>query len=185
MKSLKSYIIDKSLPTIYLDLDETLVDFTRGADQILEKFGYPKFHHSFWLKEYSETEANDIRWSIIYQQPNFWQTLRWLRDGKKLWEAVKKYKPNILSATTSMNRDICERDKLQWVKDHLGLNNVDNIHLVSRSQKQLFAKNVKGEPNLLIDDYDKNCNEWRTAGGLAIQRTSASEVINKLRKLGF
>ena len=34
------------------------------------------------------------------------------------------------------------------------------IHLVMRSQKQAFAKDTDGEPNVLIDDYIKNIKEW-------------------------
>ena len=30
-----------------------------------------------------------------------------------------------------------------------------------RSQKQAYAKNRNGEPNVLIDDYIKNIQEWK------------------------
>jgi hypothetical protein len=37
----------------------------------------------------------------------------------------------------------------------------------------------------LIDDYDKNCIEYDASGGIAVQATSGSAVINKLKKLGY
>ena len=33
-----------------------------------------------------------------------------------------------------------------------------------RSQKQAFAKDTDGEPNVLIDDYIKNIKEWEDKG---------------------
>ena len=60
-----------------------------------------------------------------------------------------------------------------------------NIHLVSREQKQAFAKNAEGEPNVLIDDYIKNIKEWEAKGGIGIHHTAVPKTLNELKRLGF
>ena len=54
-----------------------------------------------------------------------------------------------------------------------------------RSQKQAFAKNRDGEPNVLIDDYMKNIKEWEAKGGIGIHHTNVGKTIAELKKLGF
>lgn len=183
MKSFQDFITPGNLPPIYLDMDETIVDWYQGADAALAKFGYPKWTHEFW-KQYSNDEADEIRWAILNKIPHFWVNLKFTKDGKKIWDFVKKYKPHILSACTQYDPR-CKPEKQQWIAKNLGLNNLGNVHLVSRSDKKKFAKDPSGNPNILIDDYDKNCNEFRNSGGIAIQTTTASDVITKLKALGF
>lgn len=183
VQRLKDYIQEPDLPEIYLDMDETIVDWYEGANSALKKFGYPEWNHEFW-KQYQNDEADDIKWSVINKIPNFWLNLKFTKDGKRIWDFVKKYKPHILSACTG-HSPTCKSEKQKWLSRNLGLNNLSNVHLVKRSEKRLFAVGKNGKPNLLIDDYDKNCNEFRSAGGIAIQVTTASDVISKLQKLGF
>jgi len=183
MKSLKDFIVGKELPAIYLDMDETIVDWYQGADAALEKFGYPKWTHEFW-KQYTNDGADAIRWAVLNKIPHFWINLKWMKDGKKLWEFVKPYKPNILSAYSDYSPTSIP-EKQQWIAKNLGLNNLSNVHFVGRKDKKKYAVAANGNPNLLIDDYDKNCNEFRSSGGIAIQVTNVSEVISKLKSLGF
>ena len=44
---------------------------------------------------------------------------------------------------------------------------------------------TNGEPNLLIDDYIKNVNEWKSAGGMGIHHISPTSTIAELKRLGF
>ena len=57
--------------------------------------------------------------------------------------------------------------------------------MVRRDQKQAFAKDRDGEPNVLIDDYIKNIKEWEEKGGIGIHHTSVPKTINDLKRLGF
>ena len=54
-----------------------------------------------------------------------------------------------------------------------------------RSQKQAYAKDTDGEPNVLVDDYIKNIKEWEAKGGIGIHHTSVPKTINDLKRLGF
>ena len=58
------------------------------------------------------------------------------------------------------------------------------VNLVKRREKQNFAK-VGGMPTILIDDYIKNINQFRSRGGIGIHHTSTAKTINELKKLGF
>ena len=53
-----------------------------------------------------------------------------------------------------------------------------------RSQKKSYAK-TDGNPNVLIDDYDKNISEWEKSGGIGILHTNVGKTIGELKRLGF
>jgi hypothetical protein len=55
---------------------------------------------------------------------------------------------------------------------------------VIRRDKQKFAK-TNGVPNILIDDWGMNIDEWKAAGGIGIKHKSAAETIAALKKLGY
>jgi len=188
MKSFRDYIqedvaVATKLPDIYLDMDETIVNWMEGANKALAAAGHPEWHADHWNK-YSESEADKIKWDILNNTPNFWENLPWMPDGKAIWNFVKKYKPHILSACGSLAGDVCKEGKKRWLSKNLGNSNLSSIHLVLRSEKKNYAV-VNGRPTVLIDDYDKNCSEYDSAGGIAVQATSGPAVINKLKRLGY
>jgi hypothetical protein len=188
MKSFRVYLQEDvatvtALPEIYLDMDETIVDWMSGANAALAAAGHPEWHADHWNK-YSETEADKIKWEILNNTPNFWENLPWMPDGKQIWNFVKKYKPKILSACGALAGDVCREGKKRWIAKHLGNNNLGAVHLVLRSEKKNYAR-VNGKSTVLIDDYDKNCSEYESAGGIAVKATTGSAVISKLKKLGF
>jgi hypothetical protein len=55
---------------------------------------------------------------------------------------------------------------------------------VRRREKQNFAKN-QGRPAILIDDYPKNVQQFKSAGGIGIVHTSTSNTISQLKRIGF
>jgi uncharacterized protein YbaR (Trm112 family) len=77
----------------------------------------------------------------------------------------------------------CKPEKIEWVRKHLG--NVEHVYLVPREEKQKFAVNKDGTPNLLIDDYEKNIKEWVARGGIGVRHINSMNTISQLRKLGY
>jgi hypothetical protein len=65
------------------------------------------------------------------------------------------------------------------------LGNVEHVYLVAREEKQKFAVNADGTPNLLIDDYEKNIKEWVAKGGIGVRHINSMNTISQLRKLGY
>ena len=188
MKSLREFIKDGKdnpiLPEVYLDMDGVLADWLKGANNVLEKFGYPDWRDDSW-QQLDNEQRDEIRWSILKKQENFWGSLPYMKDGKKLWKFLKDYKPHILSSVEERMKDTAIPEKKLWLEENLGLNNLSNIHLVEHFTKQIYALNEHGQPNILIDDYDLNCEMFENAGGIAIKFENAEQVIKELKKYGF
>lgn len=151
---------------IYVDMDGVLVDFDGGYEKLTgmttreaDKKG-PEF---FW-KPISKAGA---KW---------WITLNWMPDGKQLWDYVKKYNPELLSAPS--REEASKMGKRIWVKREL-----PGAKLILRSadKKQEFASPT----SILIDDREKNIEQWEAAGGIGILHTDASSTIKKLKELGL
>ena len=149
-------------------MDQVLVDFIGGAeDAIGEPFA---------------TADKDQRWNKIANTKGFWANLSWLSGGKRLWDFISKYDTEILSAYS--NRDGTSRNgKLKWLSKNTKIKR-GKINLVMRSDKQKYAT-TNGKPNVLIDDYIKNINEWEAKGGIGIHHTNVSKTIAELKRLGF
>ena len=160
------------LPEIYCDMDQVLVNFIEGANQELQMQGLPNF-----------IDANkEEKWEALKRVPKFWANLKPMPDGLMLWKFIKPYAPIILS-TPSKRMPTCKSEKLEWIRKHLG--NVKEIYLVPREQKQNYAVTVDGKPNLLIDDYVKNIDQWVNNGGIGIRHINTMKTISELRKLGY
>ena len=149
---------------IYCDMDGVIADFDKGYKELTGReasFDTPK--EEFWAP-------------IQKAGAEFWIKLQWMPDGKQLWEFIKPYNPQLLSAPS---RDESSKiGKFVWVK-----RNVPGTKLILRSaeRKQEFAT-----PNsILIDDRADNIQRWKDAGGVGIHHTSAADTIQQLKDLGL
>ena len=163
------------LPLIYCDMDGVLCDFKKRAEQVTKVS---------WSQKRDERD-----WDTIKKTKNFWHTLPWTSDGRRLWSYIKIHKPSILSATVQAKTDPnCRPGKDYWIKNNLGIYDGSRVNIVLRSQKQkhaMLSHKGRREPAVLIDDYPKNIREWQRKGGIGILHTSASSTISQLRKLGY
>ena len=161
-------ISEEELPTIFCDMDEVLVAFRSGAEKVI---GMP----------FPDADKEE-RWNAINQTKGFWANLNWMPGAKRLWDFISKYDTEILSAYS--NRDPSSRTgKLKWLSKNTKIKR-GKINLVMRSDKQKYAT-TNGKPNILIDDYIKNINEWEAKGGIGIHHTNVSKSIAELKRLGF
>ena len=168
--------LNTSLPQLYVDMDQVLVDFLGGAEKVLGKSYTDK---NYW----SDNKSGDKKELLTQKAPNLFRDLDWMGDGKTLWQFIKKYSPKILSAHPTSWMKNAKKDKASWVQKNLGISDSD-VHLVKRIMKKKFAT-TNGQPNILIDDHAKNIKEWQRAGGIGILHTTASSTIQKLKKMGF
>ena len=160
----------ENLPTIYCDMDNVLCDFLGATEKLL---GVP----------FNNAEKSE-RWKSITGEKNFWENLAWMPGSKGMWSFINKYDARILSAYSN-NDPRSKSGKLTWLKRNARLSQRSRIHLVLRADKQKYAVDINGEPNILIDDYIKNINEWKAKGGIGVHHTSAGDTIRQLKKLGF
>ena len=104
--------------------------------------------------------------------------------AKRMWSFIDKYDSHILSAYSTKDAN-SRKGKYNWLRKNAKLTQKSRIHLVMREDKQKYAMTTDGKPNLLIDDYIKNVNEWKAKGGIGVHHTSPSDTIAQLKRLGF
>lgn len=154
-------------------MDGVLVDFEKQLEKTV------KMPISKWA-----SLDRRKRWDPVIANKDFWPKMPWLAEGRKLWSYISKYKPHILSAYVEHAHDPnCIPGKAYWAKTNLGLSQ-SRINLVRRSAKQNYAMSG-GKPNILIDDYKKNTDQFTARGGIGIHFTTASKAIAELKKHGF
>jgi hypothetical protein len=152
--------------TIYCDMDSVLVDFDRGYQELTGMTT-------------QQADANGVSafWDPLTKAgAKFWITLNWMSDGKQLWDYIKKYNPILLSAPS--REESSKLGKRVWVKREL-----PGTKLILRyaSQKQEYASPT----SILIDDRQKNIDQWEAAGGIGILHTSTANTIEQLKQLGL
>ena len=152
--------------TIYCDMDGVLVDFDRGYQEL-----------TGMTTQQADAMGGDTFWEPLTQAgAKWWITLNWMPDGKQLWSYIKKYTPILLSAPSK--QESSRLGKRVWVKREL-----PDVKLILRpaSQKQQYASPT----SILIDDRQKNIDQWEAAGGIGILHTSTANTIEQLKQLGL
>ena len=158
---------------IYVDLDGVLADLKSAVEDILDITITTSHDGSDW------DDSDDI-WRLLREldEPDF-SKLKKLPDADRLWNYVKPYKPNILTAT---GRPVGKnsREKAIWVKNNLtGYNDVEMV--VGSREKAKYA----WPDAVLIDDRMKSIGPWRDRGGIGILHKNAEDTIRQLEKLGL
>lgn len=158
---------------IYCDMDGVLVDFDRGYKELTGT----ETHHA-------DSQGKNEFWSIFKQglqnkqisEKEYWMNLKWMPDGKELWNHIKQYNPTLLSAPT---KDPQSRlGKHIWVKKYLP--GTPLILSAAEAKKNYATKN-----SILIDDRIPNIDSWNEAGGIGILHTSTQTTLDKLKKYGI
>jgi phosphoglycolate phosphatase-like HAD superfamily hydrolase len=167
---------------IFCDLDGVLVDFDRG---FLELPGNPE---QLTTKEYEEKHGRNSIWTIIEQGgEDYWINLKWTKDGRELWDYLKRYDPIILSSPSLSQTSITGKTK--WVAQNLNIDQEPitqpedlqpDSRLVLYTDKYKFAKT---ENDILIDDTEKKLTDWTEAGGTGILHNDATDTIRVVEEL--
>jgi hypothetical protein len=150
---------------IYCDMDGVLVDFNKGYKELTGV-------------DLGTEHRNDAHfWDPINDEGyEFWINLGWMNDGKRLWNYIQKYNPELLSAPSRQNDSrVAKHD---WVEREL-----PGVHLILRSAKH--KKDFAGPKNILIDDRLDNIQGWRDAGGIGIHHVNTKHTIDQLKSLGL
>lgn len=135
----------------FCDMDGVLCDFDYTAHQILGNQIKDNWVTNEQLVEIGTEE--------------FWANLPWTPFGKALWAKISPFNPFLLSAYNKKIMRQTINGKLTWIEQEIPTLPAAQIRLVVREDKQRFAKELDGTPNILIDDYPQNISEWNNAGG--------------------
>ena len=158
--------VEEQKYTIYCDMDGVLVDFDKGYKDLTG----------------INTKEADAKGSKFFWEPiskagaSFWIRLKWMPDGKQLWDYIKQYNPSLLSAPS--REESSKIGKRVWVK-----RNLPGVKLILANA--INKQNYSGENQILIDDREDNITQWRDKGGIGIFHTSAADTIKQLKELGL
>ena len=156
---------------IYCDMDGVLCDFDTRFKTLNPDHISPG--------EYETKYGKEKFWDFIDVETGvkFWVGIPWMKDGKELWDFIKKYDPTLLSAPSK--RSVSRLGKRLWVK-----NNIPGAKLILAyaENKKNYAK---GPNDILIDDRADNIMSWESKGGTGIFHKDAASTIEALKKLGL
>jgi 5'(3')-deoxyribonucleotidase len=133
---------------IYCDMDGVLADFDKVKNAV----------------------------AIYKTEPNFFYDLEPINENvnaiKKL--IAKNYLVKILSKSPHEKAD---SDKRKWLEKYLPeIENENIIFARPHETKISFVNELEKSFSLLLDDYEKNIQEWRNENGIAITITKENTI---------
>lgn len=172
--------------TVYLDMDGVLADFDGGlADRgfFIEREHNRLFKQNVDKSLWTETELkNDLIVQGYMEETGFFRNLRMLSGADKLWVAAGS--PVVLTARPKKEDkgQRVEKEKREWVEEYFGQISENRFICCLRSEKKQYATYLGKFPNILVDDLEWNCSEWKKAGGYAVLYKNAEQAVKDLNE---
>ena len=140
---------------IYIDMDGVLADFFGAWAQLMD------------VKHWADINKKDSfagGLEKIRNSDDFWLELPLLPQATQLLNLVRNVKGeyNICSSPLADDPN-SEPHKHEWIKKNLSFFPPKNVYITHN--KEQFATQEDGTPNILIDDFGKNIKKWEDAGG--------------------
>lgn len=162
-------------PKIYLDLDGVMSDLRKKWSELI---GFP-FTQEQYLRD------RDFR-NLVWKTTNralkagveVWYDLDLMPDALTLWNFLKDYDVEILTATGRSHQAKIVDMKHRWVAEKLS-----PTIKVNTTQDGVDKSQYAGDNKILIDDQQKNIDVWEQNGGIGILHTDADSTIKLLRTL--
>lgn len=149
---------------VYCDLDGVMADFDKG---VLNVTG----------KTVEQQASKNQMWKAINSTDTFFQDLPVMEDAMRMWNYILQYNPVVLTATGHQDPIGVDRQKRNWVRQHLG-SDVRVITVEDGAHKAQYAT-----PNaILIDDRLKAITPWRNAQGIGILHVKPTQSILEFKK---
>ena len=147
-----------SATKIYVDMDGVLADFFTEWGKLMGK------------DDWRDIGQENIPAALekIKQTENFWLDLPLTSNAKSLLNLIKDIKGSYTILSSPLPGDPnSEPHKLEWIKNNLSFFPPEEILI--RHDKETFATQEDGTPNILIDDYGVNIQKWEAAGGVGFK----------------
>lgn len=117
------------------------------------------------------------RWKQITQDPHFYRDLPKMPQADQLMNLARRFRDTLgwnlyMLTAIPKNNDMpdCIYDKILWMQQHFS--DVPVRFGPYAKDKQYHAK----PGDILVDDKPSNIEEWRKAGGIAIQVTEDYDI---------
>lgn len=145
----------------FLDLDGVLTDFVGAATKAhdLQYPPYPEPGNHNMPEAYGLKD--DATFWRKFDTEDFWANLDWMPDGREILKLVESAFSTIQILTKPTRNPQCSSGKLRWIQKHIPKYS-RNVFIGPK--KWLVAS----ENKVLIDDHDKNINNFRLSGGIGI-----------------
>lgn len=153
-------IMSKGKPTVYLDMDGVLADFFAGYASVA---GMPagSTHKDI------PAAKNDPTLQKIQGTDFFARLPKYASADALVSMVVSQFGSySICSSPLRDDHENSEKWKRVWIQQHLS---PQPREIVITSQKQKFALQPDGTPNILIDDRGANIVAWEAKGGIGIK----------------
>lgn len=172
--------IKGSQPMLYLDMDDTLVDFHTALAKLMGisiakldelKYGHSRIYDAL-NKCHDDGNVKDL-----------FANLEWLPNGRKLFAWVRRNRIDFSILSKPLKGDAnyeSVRGKNEWLRNN-GFSSVPAYFVHDKSK---FAV-TDGRKNVLVDDLEVNVDAFNKAGGIGILFTgdNVDEVIEQLRTI--
>jgi len=153
---------------IALDLDGVLADFDNRVSSLLG-FNWKTFHP-------------DLLWKELENEKYLFNTLSVMPNSLKLVTHLMHHDLYILTAIPRPTGKLASaaQDKKDWVARHIN----KKIHVQTVLGGKNKAKYVEDSNSILIDDFPRNIEAWKAAGGIGVLHTSVNDTLDQLNTLG-
>lgn len=145
---------------IYLDMDGVLADFF-AEYAVLAGLPRGSSYRDIPPAKTDPTLNKMVGTDFFYRLPKFPSADKLVSIAV---DAAGGY--SICSSPLRGDHENSEIQKTRWIKENL---NPQPEEIIITPQKQKYAKNPDGTPNVLIDDRGSNITAWEAAGGIAIK----------------
>lgn len=117
---------------------------------------------------------DEVQYLERMYEPNFFKNLKPFLGAVETIREIMRVHPNwevyILSAAISGDPPGCEKQKNAWLDMHLP--EIDRAHRlfppIGTDKSMMIPGGIQGT-DILLDDYNKNLEEWRAAGGISVK----------------
>lgn len=156
-------------PIVYVDMDGVLADLFNHAAAIHDVEHYNQMSKDEWETFFRDIDAHDL-FANIPPFPNANELLTMVKQMAGGYQ--------ILSSPLSYDREGSIRGKREWLAQHI---RVRPNAVIFEHEKQKYAVQSDGTPNILIDDYGVNIRKWDAAGGKAIKYQADENTLGQLK----
>lgn len=169
-------------PKVYLDMDGVLADFDGALYNegvIIDRDDNRLMKQHLDKSQWTDKERNtDAKVQVCMSRSGFFRELDIMKGAEKLWAIAGN--PIVLTARPKKedpNNRVC-KEKREWITEYFGSIPDDRFICCVRSEKKDYA-----EGNILVDDLEWNCSEWKKAGGTAIHFKNMEQAIKDLASI--